>query len=83
MALKLYDTWTANYEKRYSSQNGHVASDMDRIMKDGFGISKLVVMADDMFGAPTTVIYAYRLFSLCIAMFFATGLFKILDGGLS
>ena len=56
---------------------------MDRIMKDGFGISKLVVMADDMLGAPTTIIYAYRLFNLCIAMFFATGLFKILDGGLT
>ena len=69
--------------KSSSSQNVHVASDMDRIMQDGFGISKLVVMADDMLGAPTTIIYAYRLFSLCIAMFFATGLFKILDGGLT
>ena len=56
---------------------------MDRIMRDGFGISKLVVMADDMLGGPTTIIYAYRLFNLCIAMFFATGLFEILDGGLS
>ena len=69
--------------ENFSSQNGPDASDMDRIMRDGFGISKLVVMADDMLGGPTTIIYAFRLFGLCIAMFFATGLFEILDGGLS
>ena len=53
---------------------------MSRIIEDGFGVTKLVVMADDMFGAPTTIIYAFQLFNGCIAMFFSTGLFKILNG---
>ena len=67
----------------FRPQKGQHGSDMERIMQDGFGISKLMIMANDMLGAPTTIIYAYRLFAMCIAMFFSTGLFKILDGGLT
>ena len=67
----------------FRSQDGHASSNMERILQDGFGISKLVVMADEMLGGPATIIYANRLFHLVIGMFFATGLFKIVDSGLT
>ena len=67
----------------FRSQGGYDTSKMERILQDGFGISKLVVLADEMLGGPTTIIYANRLFQLCIGMFFATGLFKIVDSGLT
>ena len=58
-------------------------SDMRRVVENGFGIVSLVVLADDMLGFPTMITYTQCVFWSCIATFFSTGLFKIMDEGLT
>ena len=53
---------------------------MDRVLSDGGSVHSLVALTNDLFGAPTAIIYVHAFLGACFCFYMSTGLLAVLNG---